>query len=98
MKAERIKSFKRNSEEECEGFLQQIARGDKTWDHHHYPENKRQSMEYHYKGSQVPKNFQNQSLCCKSQVDCILELWRCCAHRLPGKEVLQWTQNAILKP
>ena len=30
MKAERIKSFKGNSEEEGEGFLQQIVRGDKT--------------------------------------------------------------------
>jgi hypothetical protein len=46
MKAERIKSFKGNSEEEGEGFLQQIVRGDKIWGQHHDPENERQSMEY----------------------------------------------------
>jgi hypothetical protein len=55
MKAERIKSFKGNSEEEGEGFLQQMVRCDKTWGHHHDPENKRQSIEYHYKGSQAPQ-------------------------------------------
>jgi hypothetical protein len=40
MKAERIKSFKGNSEEEGKRFLQQMVTGDKTRDRHHDPENK----------------------------------------------------------
>jgi hypothetical protein len=39
LKAERIRSFKGNSEEDGEGFLKQIVTGDKTRDHHHDPEN-----------------------------------------------------------
>ena len=56
--------------------------GDETWVHHCDPENKRQSVEYCHEGSLAQNKF-----CCKSQVDCILELWRCCAHWLPGKGV-----------
>jgi len=44
-------------EEEGEGFLLQIVAGDETWVHHYDPENKRKSMEYHHKGSLVPKKF-----------------------------------------
>jgi hypothetical protein len=44
-------------EEEGEGFLLQIVAGDETWVHHYDPENKRQCMEYHHKGSPAPKKF-----------------------------------------
>lgn len=44
-------------EEEGDGFLLQIVACDETWVHHHDPENKRQSIEYHHKGSLVPKKF-----------------------------------------
>jgi len=30
---------------------------DETWVHHYDPDNKRQCMEYHHKGSQAPKKF-----------------------------------------
>jgi hypothetical protein len=65
MKAERIKSFKGNSEEDGEGFLRQIVRGNKTWSHCHDPENERQSMEYHYKVSQAPKKFRTKASAAK---------------------------------
>ena len=61
MKAERIRSFKGNSEEVGEGVLQQIVRGDKTWGDHHDLKNRKQSMEYHYKGSQAPKKFRTKA-------------------------------------
>jgi len=58
MKAELLANF----EEEGEGFLQWIVTGEETWVHHCDPQNERQFVEYHHKGTPVPK---------KSHVGCI---------------------------
>ena len=47
------------------------------------------------------QELQNQKPCWKSHIDCILRLWRCCAHWLPGKRcyselrTLQWNPYYI---
>ena len=47
------------------------------------------------------QELQNQKPCWKRHIDCILRLWRCCAHWLPGKRcyselrTLQWNPYYI---
>jgi hypothetical protein len=44
-------------EYEGDKFLCNTVTGDESWVHHLEPENKRQSVEYHHKGSPAPKKF-----------------------------------------
>ena len=64
MKAERVwlsQKLLERFEREGEDFLK-IITSDETWVHHYYPQNKRQSMEYHHKESPQPKKFKTQAL------------------------------------
>ena len=44
-----------NFEAESEGLLQRIVTDEETWVHHCDPQNERQFVEYHHKGSPVPR-------------------------------------------
>jgi hypothetical protein len=62
MTAERVSvELLGNFEEESEGFLQQVVTGEEIWVHHCDLENERQSIEYHHKGSPVPKKFKTKT-------------------------------------
>jgi len=55
MKADRVKVSREllgRFEEQGEGFLWQIIKGDESWVHHCDPENRRLSMEYSHRGLQ----------------------------------------------
>jgi hypothetical protein len=84
------------------GILWWPVIGDETWAHHHDPENKRQSMEYHHKESPAPKKFKTKALAV-GHANCILELWWYCAHLLTRKrcyselKMLQWNPKKSQK-
>ncbi|UYV73312.1 hypothetical protein LAZ67_10002671 [Cordylochernes scorpioides] len=40
-----------------ESFLDRIVTGDESWIHHHIPDSKRSSAEWHHKGSPSPKKL-----------------------------------------
>ncbi|UYV81695.1 hypothetical protein LAZ67_20002010 [Cordylochernes scorpioides] len=40
---------------ESEGFLDRIVTGDKSWIHHHIPDSKRSSAEWHHRDSSTQK-------------------------------------------
>ena len=72
MKAGRVKVSRElldHFEEKGEGFLWWIVTCDEIWVLHYDPENRRPYMEY----LQSIKEIQNQSLCWKTHVYCILE-------------------------
>jgi len=105
IRAERVtvsRIFLGHFEQNGEEFLWWIVIGDETWVHHCDPENKRQSMEYCHNRLLAQNKF-----CCNSWVDCIRELWWCCAHWLPGKgatvnsecyiETLKKSQKCIMR-
>ena len=48
-------------EAEGDGFLDRIITGDETWCHHHEPESKRQSLEWHHSHSPAKKKFKTQT-------------------------------------
>ncbi|UYV61949.1 hypothetical protein LAZ67_1007147 [Cordylochernes scorpioides] len=50
-----FKSFLEHYEIEGGGFLDRIVTGDESWIHHHIPDSKRSSSEWHHKGSPTPK-------------------------------------------
>lgn len=92
MQAERVivsRKFLGHFEEKVEGFRWSIVIGDETWVPHCDTVNKRQSMVYCHTGSLAQNKF-----CCKSWVDCILELW---THWLLGKGAIvnseRYTEN-----
>ena len=60
-------------EEKGVRFIWLIVTGDETWVHHYDPENKKTVYGILPQRITSTKEIQNQSLCWKSYVDCILE-------------------------